>query len=567
MILHPYSPIVARPAPRRRGLVAVARGFSHREPTATAALFSVILGLTACEKPDPPVAAPAALQPAPATLPRLTRALYDNTIRDVLGPDLALPATLEPDVAFEHLLTVGSAVAKVSPRGVELYEEAARSLAAQVAGKPERLAKLLPCTPTGAGDAPCLRQFVQTVGEQLWRRPLTDGEVTAIAALGGKAGATLGTFAQSAEFALAALLQAPAFVYRPEHGEADPKHPGGKRLNAVELAAKLAYFLWNGPPDAALRAAAADKTLHDAKVLAGQVSRMLSDPKAHRAVRGFASEWLQLQEVLKLNKDPKVYKHFSSDLGGSAKEETLRLVEFLVFDKDGDFRELLTTRSTFVDRRLAAIYEVPANQELGHAAVQLPTDNERRGLLGQVSFLALAAHPVSSSPTLRGAFVRRHLLCDHVPDPPANLNTAIPEPSPDAKTLRQRLTAHMNVPGCSSCHKALDPIGFAFERFDGIGRFRTKDNGEPIDSSGELDGVPFANLDGFAAAIANSPKFYKCLTRKLYAYAVARPTTDGEASQIAQLAETFAKSGMRVQVLLRAIATSDGFARIATEAK
>ncbi|MBM4344421.1 MAG: DUF1592 domain-containing protein [Deltaproteobacteria bacterium] len=528
-------------------------------------MLAAVVALGACGETEAPTpaAVPAKLRPAPAAMPRLTRAQYDNTVRDVLGDDLALPATLEPDVAFEHLLTVGSAVAKVSPRGVELYEEAARSLAAQLAGKPERLAKLLPCKPTGPQDAVCLGQFVAHVGNRLWRRALSAGEVAAVAATATKAAAALGSFDKAAEYALVALLQAPGFLYRTEHGEADPGHAGCKRLTATELASRLAYFLWAGPPDAALLAAAADGSLHDPKVRAVQVERMLADPKLRRSVRNWAGEWLQLHEVVKLSKDPKVYKHFSGDLGASAREETLRLVENLALDLDTDFRQFITTRTAFVDRRLAAIYEVPAESDAGHAPVQLPGWAERRGYLGQVSFLGHAAHPVSSSPTLRGAFVRRFLLCDFVPDPPANLNTAIPEPSPDAKTLRQRLTAHMNVPGCSSCHKALDPIGFAFERFDGIGRFRTLDNGEPIDTTGDLDGVPFGDLDTFAQVLAGSPKFRRCVTQKLYGYAVARPTVAGEKTQVDGLAAAFAANGYKVKALMREIALSDGFARLA----
>lgn len=518
-----------------------------------------------CDKAEPATVA-AKLAPAPPAMPRLSRAYYDNTVRDVLGADLALPPSLEPDVAFDHLFTVGSAVAKVSPRGVELYEEAARSLAAQVAGKPQRLATILPCKPTGATDAACMKELVSTAGQRLWRRALSDAEKAGVVAIGMKAAAALGTFEQGAEYALVALLQNPGFIYRAEIGEPDPQHPGGKRLTDFELAARMAYFLWAGPPDAQLLKAAADHKLHDAKTRAAEIDRMIADPKSRRAMRNFASEWLQLQDVAALNKDPKVYKHYSSDLGGAAREETLRLFEWLVFDKDADIRELLTTRTTFVDRRLAAIYDVPANADTGHAQVQLPPDGERRGLLGQVSFLGLAAHPVSSSPTLRGAFVRRHLLCDFVPDPPANLNTAIPEPSPDAKTLRQRLTTHMSIPGCNTCHKQLDPVGFAFERFDGIGRFRPIDNGEPVDTSGELDGVKFSDLSSFADAIAASPKFGKCLTKKLYAYAVARPVASGEAAVVDEMAAAFAKSGMHVKDLMRQIALSDGFARIAAGA-
>lgn len=498
------------------------------------------------------------LQAAPPAMPRLTRAQYDTTVRDLLAADLILPPTLEPDAPFDDLLSVGASVAKVSPRGVELYEDAARSLAAQVAGKSERLAALLPCQPTSTTDGECARQFVEKVGRRLWRRPLQPQETARVVGVAVQAAQTLGTFQQGLEYALVALLQSPHFLYRPERGEPDPQHAGHHRLTAAELATRLAYFLWNGPPDDALLDAAQSGHLDDEAGLAQQVDRMLADPKLVRAVRNFADEWLQLSGLGSLSKDPKVYKHFSSDLGASAREETLRLVEYLVLQRDADLRELLTTHTTFVDRRLAAIYDVPAVTDTGHGRVELP-EGERQGLLGQVSFLALQAHPVSSSPTLRGRYLRRFLLCDEVPNPPAGLNTALPEPTTAAKTMRDRLASHMSTPGCKGCHKLMDPLGLGFERFDGIGRFRKDDAGTPVDTSGDLDGVKFSDAAGLARAVAQSPRYDRCIVRKLYAYAVGRRIGEGEVGQLDALTKQFSHGGRRLRELLRAVALSEGF--------
>jgi hypothetical protein len=498
------------------------------------------------------------LLPAPPALPRLTRAQYETTVHDLLGADLILPPTLEPDAPFDDLLAVGASIAKVSPRGVELYEDAARSLAAQVAGKPARLAVLLPCQPTSSTDGACAEQFVTQVGRRLWRRPLQPQERAAIVGIAVQAAQTLGTFQQGLEYALVALLQAPSFLYRPERGEPDPHHAGHQRLTGLELASRLSYFLWNGPPDPALLDAAQAGQLDDAQGLQTQVDRMLADPKLARAVRNFADEWLQLQSLASLSKDPKVYKHFSSDLGDSAREETLRLFHYLVLERDADLRELLTTRTTFVDRRLAAIYDVPAVTDKGLGQIELPV-GERQGLLGQVSFLALQAHPVSSSPTLRGRYLRRYLLCDEVPNPPAGLNTALPEPTTTAKTMRERLASHMATPGCKGCHKLMDPLGLGFERFDGIGRFRQDDNGTPVDTSGDLDGVKFSDAASLGQAVAQSPRFDRCIVRKLYAYAVGRRTGEGEAGQLDALTTGFTKSGRRLRGLMRTVALSEGF--------
>lgn len=538
-----------------------------RRPRACLVWAVALAVLAGCEEAPKPADPPAKFQPAPPALPRLTRAQYDDTVRDVLGAGLTLPAALEPDVAFDHLLTVGAAVAKVSPRGIELYEEAARSLAAQVAGKPSHLQQLLPCalpdqvTWTAApAQTACLDQLADQVGRRLWRRPLQPTERAALVAAGQNAAQQLGTLPHGAQAILTRLLQSPHFLYRPEVGEPDPQQAGGRRATGLELATKLAYFLWNGPPDEALLAAAPQ--LHDPQVRAAQVDRLMADPRLRRAVRNFATEWLQLHQLPKLSKDPKVYKHFAADLGGSAREEALRLVEHVALDTDADLRTLLTTRTTFVDRRLAAIYEIQAPAADGHHQVQLPEASERRGLLGQVAFLGLAAHATSSSPTLRGIFVRRFLMCEGVPDPPANLNTAIPEPGPGAKTMRQRLVAHMAVPQCASCHQRLDPVGLGFERFDGIGRYRLQDLGEPIDTTGELDGRPFVDAVGLGQALAASPAFAACVVQKVYAYAAGRPLAAGEQPELDRLTARFAKDGYRLKALLREVALSQGLARV-----
>ena len=527
-------------------------------PRALAAL--AVIWVAACQTPANNPNAALDITPGAPALPRLTRAQYDNTIRDVLGADLVLPATLEPDVPYDDLYSVGASVAKASPRGIELYEDGARNLATQIISKPERLAAILPCQATSTTDGGCLDQFVSKVGRQLWRRPLTNDERAVLVATGLKAASALGGFQHGVGYALVAMLQSPRFLYRPEVGEADPD-TGGRRLTAFELATRLSYFLWNGPPDATLLDAAVTGALSTEAGLAAQVDRMMADAKVHRAVRNFGDEWLQLRDLLDLNKDPNVYKHFSSDLGASAREETLALIEYLALERDADFRELLLTRTTFVDRRLAAIYDVPAVSDKGVAKVELPP-GERMGLLGQVSFLAARAHPVSSSPTLRGKYVRQMLLCDQVPNPPAGLNTALPEPTTKAKTMRERLMVHMSIPSCASCHKSIDPIGLGFEHFDGIGRFRTVEDGATIDTTGSFDDVDFADLATLAHNIAQSPKYPACIAKKMYAYAVSRPVTDGEAGQVAALSSTFIDTGLRLKALMRAVATSEGFRRI-----
>jgi hypothetical protein len=248
-------------------------------------------------------------------------------------------------------------------------------------------------------------------------------------------------------------------------------------------------------------------------------------------------------------------------LGDAAREQTLSDLERIVFDEDADFRTFFTGRRTSVNRRLAAIYGVPAPSLEGFASVDLPASSLRRGYFGQVSFLALNAHPVSTSAVLRGKFVRTVLLCQPIPPPPANVNTALPEANEDAPTLRQRSEIHMRVESCRACHAAMDPIGLGFENFDGIGKFRKTEHGATIDASGELDGTAFAGPVALVEAVANHPDLAPCLARNLFRYAVGHVEEAGEVETVRALGALFLERGHRVKPLIEAIATSPAFRR------
>ena len=504
-----------------------------------------------------------ALEPPPPVLVRLTQRQLEHALDDLFGPGLALPSALEPDAPADGLLTAGGSVNSVSNRGVELYEDLALSIGEQALATPERRARIVPCSTV---DAACRDTFTRSLGRLAWRRPLTEAEVTQLTDIGAQAEAALGTFDAGLSWVIATLLQSPHFLYRFEAGEPAPPSPNGSpapyRYTSIEMASRLAFFFWASPPDDALLTAGLNGDLVDDTLLATHIDRLIADPKARRSIRGFFSEWLHLHDLSRLNKDPTIFKHFSADLGDLAAEETLRLAEHLFVDASADLRDLLLTRTTFIERRLASIYNVPAPALEGFAMTELPPTGERRGLLGQVSFLALHSHPTSSSATLRGLFLRETLLCDFVPDPPSNLNTAIPEPSPDLPTLRDRLAAHREIPTCASCHTKTDVPGLGFELFDGIGRFRLTENDAPIDASGRLDGVDFDGPAELSAVVADHPDFTTCAVKKLYTYAVARPTTDGEDGQLSALTDAFITDGRRIDNLMKAIAMSPGFRHV-----
>jgi len=538
--------------------------------TVSTAIALSLLALVGCNDQKPhapdPVVVPTGpvgnAIPSVSAAQRLTIAQYRAAIRDVFGPEIVVPPALEPDVAVSGFESIGASQSTISARGVEQYETAAMSIGNQVTKDATLMARVLPCTPTGPGDETCARTFATSTGRRVWRRPLTTDEVTVVAKIVTSSATTLGSFEKGLSFGIASLLQSPNFLYRPAVGETDPERPSGKRYTGYELATRLSFFLWSSTPDDALLDAAGAGALGTYEGVAREVTRMLASPKAREGLRTFVSQWLRLAELDGLQKDAKLFTYASPDLGPQAREETLRVFEDLVFERDADVREVMITRNTFVNPKLASIYQVPAPDASGFAPIELPSDSPRRGLLGQVAILALYAHPTSSSATLRGKFVREKLLCQPIPAPPVEVNTALPEPTETAKTLRDRIKLHLTQPRCAGCHTYMDPIGLGLENFDGIGRYRTKENGALIDPSGKLDDVAYADAVALGAAIHDHPAFGPCIARKVYQFATGSIADVSEEPTIVALAERFKANGYRMKALFAAIATSPAFRSI-----
>ncbi|MFT6396337.1 MAG: hypothetical protein ACJAYU_001080, partial [Bradymonadia bacterium] len=264
----------------------------------------------------------------------------------------------------------------------------------------------------------------------------------------------------------------------------------------------------------------------------------------------FFEELYELHTLDDLNKDPTTFPTVAPDLGVSARTETLMMLEDLVFDRQGDFREVLTSRDTFLDRRLAALYDVRAPARAGFAAVELPASANRVGLLGHASILALTAHATSTSPTLRGMFVRERILCGTIPPPPAGVDTSIPEATEIAPTIRERVAQHLEDEFCAGCHSLMDPLGLALEHYDGIGAYRMEDNGYPIDASGNLDGNDFDDLPALIELLAVDPRVTACLVQKLNRYASSGVDNRAQVDALEDLHLIFAHEGYRVQPLI-----------------
>lgn len=515
--------------------------------------------LAACGGDSDPVATdtgrgvvPEPAQVGEPRLKRLTATQYARAMADLFDDDLVLPSSLESDERVEGLYAVGSAFTSISSYGVEKYEAAAYSIAAQVMADPDLRERWLPCEPAGSTDDACAEESIALLGLHAWRRPLDQGELDLLVDIAAEAGSTLGDFHAGLEYAWAGLLMSPWFLYRVELGD-------GERYDDWELASRLSFFLWNTIPDDDLLDAAAAGELSTDAGLAAQVDRMMADGRIYDGVRNLYTEMLQLDLLDDLNKDPTVFTYMSDELGASAREETLRGIEALVLEDDGSYLDLYTSQRTFLDRTLATIYDVPAPAREGFDEAWLDLSQGRRGFFGQVSFLALHAHATSTSATRRGIFVREVVLCQTIPDPPANANTAIPEASQDAPTLRDRIAVHLEDPTCASCHELTDIIGLGFENFDGLGMWRDTENGATIDPSGELDGAAFGDAWDLGRVVADHPHTGPCMTQTMLQYATGQLAEELDEDLLAWHAQGFAGSGHSVLFLMRDVALSPGF--------
>ena len=262
-------------------------------------------------------------------------------------------------------------------------------------------------------------------------------------------------------------------------------------------------------------------------------------------MRAFFEDMLGFDDLASLSKDAHIYPVFSGVTLQDAREQTLRTLFDQLVTRKMDYRDLFTTRDTFISPTLAALLQVPAPP--GWSAYTSPEGSPRVGLLTQISFLSGHAHPGRSSPTLRGKALRELLLCQKVPRPPPNVDFSIVEnPNSTLKTARERLTAHRANPVCAGCHKLTDPIGLALENFDGAGQFRETERGAPIDTSGSLDGREFTDAIGLGQALHDHPALPACLVQRVYSYATGSPVAANDKPVVQQLTKGFAETGYRL---------------------
>jgi mono/diheme cytochrome c family protein len=380
------------------------------------------------------------------------------------------------------------------------------------------------CQPTGAQDEEsCARKILSTLVRRAYRRPVTDRDVEPLLGL-YRNGRRDGDFETGIQFALEGLLVSPNFLLRVERDPANLTGGTPYRISDLELASRLSFFLWSSIPDDALLDAATRGELKDPKVLDQQVRRMLADRRATALVRNFTGQWLQLRNMRVMEPDPRVFPDFDESLREAFIAETEMFLESQMRE-DRPLTEILTANYTFVNERLAKFYGFP-NVYGSHFRRVTSSDPRRQGLLSQGSILTLTSYSTRTSPVVRGKFLLDNIVGAPPPPPPPNV-----PPLPDAgkgaqvaTSMRDRMEAHRKNPVCAGCHARMDPLGFAFENFDGIGKWRSREANLPINASGTFpNGAKFDGPAEFVnGLVSQREEFVRTFADKLLTYALGR---------------------------------------------
>jgi hypothetical protein len=498
---------------------------------------------------------------------RLTRYEYNNTVRDLFG-DTTQPADILPPEEEVQGFNNQAAALTVSDLLAEQYMKVAEGVSERAV---TNMGTLIGGCDTVATPDTCVDAFITDFGKKAFRRPLTDEEVTRMRGLFDTAMADpdLATFEMGIRFIIEAMLQSPHFLYRPEFGGAEPAFPNTDvvALDDWELATKLSYMLWNTMPDDELFGLAELGQLNTQEQVAEQARRMLDDPRAKDAIRNFHKQWLLLTQIDTLSKNATVYPSYDDTLRPLWEEEIQSFIEYVIFEDDASLQTLLTANYSFMNAELATFYGADVTESVtGTEFVKVSVDPARRaGLLTSGALMATLAKGDQSSPVYRGKFVREQLMCDILPLPPANL--VIEPPDLDSsKTTREQFEAIGSNPDCASCHLLMNPIGFLFENYDGIGRWRDEQNNKPIDSSGDVVSADDPNLEGsfgsaleFADVLAQSPQVAECVSSQWFRFAYNRTVTEGDACTIDLINEAFAGSGYNIKELLVTLTQTRAF--------
>lgn len=473
---------------------------------------------------------------------RLNRAEYENSIRDLLGLDLKAGRDFPADGAGGEGFDTNGDTLFSSPILVEKALEAAERVLDVAFKSPDARRRL------GLGAPPA--QVLAAFARRAWRRPVDAQEVERLLPLVPRD--------PTLKLALTAVLVSPHFLFLVEP---EPAAEGVAPLAPAPLASRLSYFLWSSMPDEALAWRAEAGDLAHPESVREEVRRLLRDPRSRALGEQFALQWLELDPLGQaVRPDPKKFPEFDDQLAADMKEEVVRLFHEIVRE-DRSLLELLDARHTWANERLAKLYGIEGVKGSELRRIELK-DGSRGGLLGMAAVHAVSSFPFRTSPVLRGKWILESLLGSKVPPPPPDAGSlAETGPDVDVLTLRQRLEKHRLNPDCASCHNRMDPLGFGLENFDVLGRWRTHDNGQPVDVAGVLpSGEKFQGAAGLKKVIlGRKDEVMRHLAKKLLGYALGRPLNKFDDCVVDDAMKAMQANGYRASSLIETIALSYPF--------
>lgn len=473
---------------------------------------------------------------------RLTRDEYGNTLRDLLGVEgehfaAALPADTVAD-GFDNQ----AGALQMST----LFVDKARTNAEEVGEKVD-LTRVLDCKPKAGAELECVDSMIRSFGSRAFRRPITDAEVGRYRSVYGATQSE--GFEQGVRAIVTTMIQSPNFLFRTELGE--KAADGWNKLTPYEIASELSYLFWKSMPDAELFDAAKAGTLSEPEVVLAQAKRLLASPKAHASMARFVDQWLELDRLPQAIKDEKTYPGFDDALRNDLHAETVAFFDHVARSPEGTFKELLTANYTYVTGKAASFYGITPGPD-GRA----PVNDGRLGILTQASILAVAATPSSASPIRRGKLVREKFFCQSIPPPPPGLSAQLAAVDPNLPN-RERFTKHSTDKACASCHRLMDPIGFGFEAFDGVGK--------PVasaDVSGEITGTDrtngrFNGVVELESKLAESSDAQECFARLWVRYAYGIKESDESRALASELAHELGAEGTKLTFLFASLVRAD----------
>jgi Protein of unknown function (DUF1592)/Protein of unknown function (DUF1588)/Protein of unknown function (DUF1587)/Protein of unknown function (DUF1595)/Protein of unknown function (DUF1585) len=437
-----------------------------------------------------------------------------------------------------------------------------------------------PQNPTGSGDTPsrrrifacqpanraqeaaCAKQILSSLARRAYRRPVNDVDLQPLLAI-YTAGRKDGGFMTGIEQGLERILVSPQFLFRIEREPAGAATNTVYPVSSVELASRLSFFIWSSIPDDELMDVAVKGKLKNPQVLAQQVRRMLADPRSTTLASNFGAQWLYLRDIDAKSPSPRAFPSFDPSLIRDFHRETELFLESIV-KEDHSVLDLLSANYTFLNERLARHYVIPDVFGPDFRRVTYPDGSPRRGLLGHGSILTLTSYANRTSPVLRGKYVLANILGTPPPPPPADVPALVTDNKNSGKALsmREAMAQHRTNPSCAGCHARMDPIGFALDNFDAVGRYRTtSESGDPIDSSGTFpDGSKFNGMDGLQKVLLSHPEeFVLTMTGQLLTYSLGRSLEYYDAPVLRRVVRDARSQQYRFSDLVMGIASSMPF--------